>query len=143
MSNIPISTNCDRHLKWWREDWHQDGAKIQIHHRRDYLVNKVKFRTSLLYSKGVGEHTDHQLDTPYSALLILYNKGFLAWQKGLPSAIQPPGTIVLLDIHKPHELAKVDGRCTKWSAISIDYYEPLPPEIIETQLQNTYDRIFK
>jgi hypothetical protein len=140
--NISISANYDRHLKWWRDNWSKDGPLIQIHHRKDYRLNNVEFRTCLLYSKGVGEHTDHQLPTPFSALLILYNRGFLVWQKGLDNMIQQPGTIVLLDIHQPHQLAKVDGRCTKWAAISIDYFDPLPRKIIESQLQNTYDRIF-
>jgi hypothetical protein len=141
-SNIPISTYYKRHLKWWDGDYHKYGTKIQIHHRHEYVDNNIKFKTSLLYSKGVEEHHDQELDTPYSALLILYNKGFLVWQEGLGDIPQQPGTIVLLNIHELHELTRIDRRCTKWAAISIDYYESLSPQIIETQLQGTYDRIF-
>jgi hypothetical protein len=101
-SKIPISSNYKRHLKWWNEDYHKYGTKIQIHHRHHYLIDNIQFNTSLLYAKGIDEHHDRQLDTPYSALLILYNKGFLVWQEGLDGIPQKPGTVILLDIHELH-----------------------------------------
>ncbi len=141
-SSISISTNYDRHLKWWDEDFYKDGSQVQSLNSYCYLSSGYKFKTCLLYARGAAKHQDTHLDTPYSALLIIYSKGFLVWQEGLGTIPQKPGTIVLLDLYKTHELAKIDGRCSKWAAISIDYYDPLPPKIIEAQLEKTYDRIF-
>jgi hypothetical protein len=142
ISKISLNLNQNQYLKYWDQTIHDTGTVVQIHRERTYEIDGISLASSLIYSQGAEEHQDTQLATPYSSLLILYNKGFLVWQEGLPGMPQKPGMIISLNIHKTHELAQVDERCKKWAAIAVDYHQPLEHDFIETQLKDVYDRIF-
>jgi hypothetical protein len=138
MSNLRLPK---RPLRYWDNT---DKSEIQTHQNRKALESGSPIVSSLIYSSGVDEHHDRHLETPYSSILVIYNRGFLIWQDGLNSngRAQPPGTIVTIDLYSLHELAKVNPKAKRWAGIAVDYPVPLDRPNIEFKLQQTINRIF-
>jgi hypothetical protein len=140
-SSIFIPVNKIECFRFWQEE-KIDPNGVQIHDSYNYSIDNRVFTSYLIYSKGVAEHQDRHLTTPYSALLILHNKGFFVWQDGLEFNKQETGSVILLNIHETHELAAVDDEADKWAALCLDYHQPLEPEVVEIELKKNLNRIF-
>jgi hypothetical protein len=135
-SEIEVSSNDSRHLAWW-----EFSGDLAIFQGENYTILDEQVQTGLIYCRGIEPHTDLNRPYRYSAILILYNRGFQIVQGNLPSD-QAQGDICKIDLYEEHSLKKIDNRAFKWAGVYIDYNRPRSNAEIEESLAATYDRIF-